>query len=170
MAEDWYFEPQVYHYDEFLWLCTCLVGASFMLALLPDLSGNGVFDTRNEPVYMKGARSVLVSILLYCLGQAILYSVPLYWYHFVLMDPLFGTKYSYILGLMNYVSWFTTMICSIKIIYYAVTDLNKSKLFDYNIAELFLNLPLVIINLSYSYIMDYHIDSEWDWYPIFDYL
>ena len=47
-ATDWYFDPVMYNYDAFIWLLTCLTGAAIAIALIPDLSGNGTFDHRNE--------------------------------------------------------------------------------------------------------------------------
>jgi len=165
-AKDWYYDPVMYNYDAFIWLLTCLVGAALIIALIPDLSGNGIFDTRNEMRIWKFIRGFTLSCLVYCLISAILIFIPLYNYHIIRGYDVFATDHAIMLTLANYVIYWSTIILSIAALYYLAVDLKARS----NLAELAINFPLFIINVSYSYVLDLHVDGETDWYPIFDYL
>ena len=165
-AKDWYYDPVMYNYDAFIWLLTCLVGAALIIALIPDLSGNGIFDTRNEMRIWKFLRGFTLSCLVYCLISAILIFIPLYNYHIIRGNDVFATDHAIMLTLANYVIYWSTIILSIAALYYLAVDLKARS----NLVELAINFPLFIINVSYSYVLDLHVDGETDWYPIFDYL
>ena len=165
-AKDWYYDPVMYNYDAFIWLLTCLVGAALIIALIPDLSGNGIFDTRNEMRIWKFIRGFTLFCLAYCLISAILIFIPLYNYHIIRGNDVFATDHAIMLTLANYVIYWSTIILSIAALYYLAVDLKARS----NLAELAINFPLFIINVSYSYVLDLHVDGETDWYPIFDYL
>ena len=165
-AKDWHYDPILYNYDAFIWFLTCMVGAAIVVALIPDLSGNGIFDTRNELPIWRYIRASLLVILAYCLIQAILVFIPLYNHHIIRGYDIFDGEHSKLLILANYIIYLCTVFLSCCAIFFLVKDLQARQ----NLPELVVNLPLFLVNVSYSYVMDLHVDGETDWYPIFDYL
>ena len=108
----------------------------------------------------------MITCLAYCIIQAVLIFIPLYNYHIIKGNWVFANDHAYMLCIANVVIWLSTIVLSCAGIFFAYKDLRARQ----NLPELALNLPLVLINISYSYVFDLHIDGEIDWYPIFDYL